>query len=272
MLRSEVEKIFERRKKHLIEKCRPSSEPLAILLGGQPASGKSKLTAVAEREHMNENFLKVNGDEYRIYHPEHDSLIRDTMAYSDRTQPFSNIFTEKLIEEAIRNRFSIIVEGTMRSPDIPLKTAYMFKAAGFRVEAYIIAAPALFTEAGIYFRYCQELQTQGYGRLSDINSHNRAVTGLLKSVNTLYRNRAVEKISIHTHLAGEKVRDFILEGDKWNCYTSPSDFITESRNKQLRNDESISNCIRRLESLSNVPKEMEHSVSRIINELNEKRI
>jgi len=47
-----------------------SSTPVAIILGGQPASGKSNLTKVAESEHENEIFLIINGDEYRAYHPE----------------------------------------------------------------------------------------------------------------------------------------------------------------------------------------------------------
>lgn len=34
----------------------------------------------------------------------------------------------------------------MRNPDVPLKTAQKFKDAGFRVEAYIIAAPKEFTQ------------------------------------------------------------------------------------------------------------------------------
>jgi hypothetical protein len=108
---------------------------VAILLGGQPASGKSFLASVAEREQEQEGFLKVNGDAYRIYHPDHDVLIRDIASYSAQTQLFSNVFTEKLMEEAVKGRFNIIIEGPMRNPEIPLQTATLLKKAGFRVEA-----------------------------------------------------------------------------------------------------------------------------------------
>ena len=47
----------------------------------------------------------------------------------------------------------------MRNPDVPLKTAQKFKDAGFRVEAYIIAAPKEFTQLGLYNRY-QERSTK----------------------------------------------------------------------------------------------------------------
>jgi len=123
MQRCDVEVVFEERKKFLIRDCVTSSNPVAIILGGQPASGKSYLTKVAENEHENEIFLIINGDDYRAYHPEHDALVKDVAHYSEKTQIFSSVFTEKLIEEAVKNRFSVIIEGTMRNPETPLKTA-----------------------------------------------------------------------------------------------------------------------------------------------------
>jgi adenylylsulfate kinase-like enzyme len=68
----EVEAIFEIKKSDLIGKYETSSNPIAILLGGQPASGKSNLALVAEKEHFNTIFFKINGDNYRIFHPQHD--------------------------------------------------------------------------------------------------------------------------------------------------------------------------------------------------------
>ena len=71
---------------------------------------------------------------------------------------FSSVLrTERLIEEAIKRKCNIIIEGTMRNPDVPLKTAQKFKDAGFRVEAYIIAAPKEFTQLGLYNRYQEEV-------------------------------------------------------------------------------------------------------------------
>ena len=102
MQRSEVEMVFEKEKGFLIKECLTSSNPLAILLGGQPAAEKSNPAIKAKEEHQNETFLIINGDEYRIYHPEHDSLIKKGSIYSEETQIFSSVFTEKLIEEVIK--------------------------------------------------------------------------------------------------------------------------------------------------------------------------
>lgn len=237
MQRYEVEAIFEQKKDGLFEDINISSQkPIAIILGGQPACGKSTLINVAKKDHPNLDFLTVNGDLYRQFHPNKE-LIKDPIKYPIETQIFSSVFTEKLIEEAIKRKCNIIIEGTMRNPDVPLKTAQKFKDAGFRVEAYIIAAPKEFTQLGLYNRYQEEVLSKGQGRLADIDSHNKAVNGLMKSANQLYSDKAVDKISIHTYLAKERIKDFNLVNGEWSCKSMPSIFIDESRAKQMKNKE-----------------------------------
>lgn len=230
MQRYEVEAIFEQKKDGLFEDINISSQkPIAIILGGQPACGKSTLINVAKKDHPNLDFLTVNGDLYRQFHPNKE-LIKDPIKYPIETQIFSSVFTERLIEEAIKRKCNIIIEGTMRNPDVPLKTAQKFKDAGFRVEAYIIAAPKEFTQLGLYNRYQEEVLSKGQGRLADIDSHNKAVNGLMKSANQLYSDKAVDKISIHTYLAKERIKDFNLVNGEWSCKSMPSIFIPQIRN------------------------------------------
>ena len=98
MQRYEVEAIFEQKKDGLFEDINISSQkPIAIILGGQPACGKSTLINVAKKDHPNLDFLTVNGDLYRPFHPNKE-LIKDPIKYPIETQIFSSVFTEKLIE------------------------------------------------------------------------------------------------------------------------------------------------------------------------------
>lgn len=253
MQRYEVEAIFEQKKDGLFEDINISSQkPIAIILGGQPACGKSTLINVAKKDHPNLDFLTVNGDLYRQFHPNKE-LIKDPIKYPIETQIFSSVFTEKLIEEAIKRKCNIIIEGTMRNPDVPLKTAQKFKDAGFTVEAYIIAAPKEFTQLGLYNRYQEEVLSKGQGRLADIDSHNKAV----------------DKISIHTYLAKERIKDFNLVNGEWSCKSMPSIFIDESRAKQMKNKEILKTNIQTgkelIESVTNpeVKKGMKEALSQL---------
>ncbi|ADY38187.1 Zeta toxin family protein (plasmid) [Phocaeicola salanitronis DSM 18170] len=250
MQRNEVERIFEQEKEKFFRKQYKSDcPPIAIILGGQPACGKSTLIQIAQSDHPEQKFLTVNGDLYRQFHPEHDKLIKDPIRYPSETQIFSNVFTEKLIEEAIKRKCNIIVEGTMRNPMVPLNTASKFREAGYRVEAYIIAAPKEFTHLGLYNRYQEECNKKGVGRLADIESHNKAVIGVSKSIDELYNRKAVDRISIHSYIAKERVKDFFLEHNAWNCRSLPSIFISDSRVQQLKNKILLESCINRGESM-----------------------
>jgi hypothetical protein len=248
MHRDEVDKIFDKVAPKLLSGCFSSHKPIAVILGGQPASGKSNLFDIIEREH-HVTFLKVNGDMYRNNHPDHKTLIKNYISYSSETQIFSNIFTERLIDEACKHKFNIIVEGTMRNSDVPITTAQKFRQAGFKVEAYIIAAPSIVSELGIYDRYYREIQINGYGRLSDINSHNEAVEGLRISVDKLYLTKAVDKISIFNYCAKEKIQQNDYDGTKWSYPSIPSEIIDKTRNTQIVNIEFVNSCIERAEKL-----------------------
>jgi hypothetical protein len=268
MQRHEVEQIFERKKAKLLRGLTPCELPVAIILGGQPASGKSQLTLRAQENHPNVDFLIVNGDLFRVHHPQHKSLIKDPSSYSEQTQIFSNVFTERLIQEATKNKFNIIVEGTMRNKDIPLSTAKIFKDAGFRVEAYVIAAPALFSEIGIFNRYQNEVAKIGAGRLADINSHKEAVRGLPHSVDALFRNQAVDKIAIYSFGAKENLKNYDFNG-KWNSDLSPIDFIEQARENQLNDKDLRAKIIRIGEhTLNDIADEFKNAISQTLDKLN----
>lgn len=243
MLKAEVETIFEENKSNILEdlNIKPHQNPVAILLGGQPAAGKSSLTEAAKANHPDKKFLVINGDNYREYHPEHNKLIREDIDnFSKETQLFSNVFTEGFIKEAIRKKYNVIIEGTMRNPATPLHTAEQLRNAGFRVEAYVIAAPSVVTEMAIFNRYQEEVEIKGAGRLSDMDTHNEAVKGLPVSLDKLYDTKAVDKISIYTYQSRKKVADFMLADGNWNTLSKPSSYIEKAIDQQLKDQAFIS--------------------------------
>jgi len=102
--------IFEREKTDLLLGLSPQESPIAFILGGQPASGKSGLARAILRQFPDRDFLFVNGDIYREFHPKAKELIKHPDSYSAETQLFSNFFTEALIQEAITHRYNTLLE------------------------------------------------------------------------------------------------------------------------------------------------------------------
>lgn len=238
MQQSEVEQIFELVRPTLLSKLETVEKPIAVLLGGQGAVGKGQLNKIIKCRYADRRFLEINGDDYRQYHPDYKSLIRNEQTFSTETQIFSNVFTERLIEEGANLHCNIIVEGTMRNPIVPSKTAKYLAEHGFHVLAYVIAAPREFSVISAYSRYVQELRISGHGRLIDIESHDAAVDGLLISVDCLYKSKAVDEIHVYSMFARELIAVFrTQDGDNT---LSPSQCIEQARMSQMNDKEQIS--------------------------------
>lgn len=256
MERDHIEQIFAQSKERYLRALTPEDHPTAYILGGQPSSGKSSITT----NYINDgNILIVNGDEYRIHHPRVKDLSKNVSEYSKETQEFSNVFTEGFIREAIKNKYNIVVEGTMRRPEVVLATAKMFKDAGFQVEAHAIAAPREFTEVNIFHRYHKAVSHEEMGRLSDISSHNQAVDGLLKTLDSLYEQKAVDKIKVYNLFGIREVGEYNLNSlNEWvGSKSKPSSLVISSREEQLKSLELnhlfLSRGTEALLSISNQP-------------------
>ena len=263
-----VEEIYLRERKDLLSDLTPQEKPLAFILGGQPASGKSKLAKEFIGKFSNDNILFVNGDIYREFHPNRQELINNPLLYSKETQIFSNVFTENLIREAIENKYNIMVEGTMRNPQVPYNTAKMFKENGYEVEILAISAPSVFTELGLYNRYQEEINFQGWGRLAEIESHNSAVTGILSSLDLLYNEKAADKIHLYSYQAEKHIVSFSLQNNKWDIDDLPSNYIIDAREIQLQREENIAKLIERGENtLNQISDNLKPKVNEILEKL-----
>ncbi|GHT16823.1 hypothetical protein AGMMS4956_19910 [Bacteroidia bacterium] len=234
----QVLEIYLQHKEDLLADGVHQVNPIAVILGGQPASGKSGIIKQIQKDDA--FVLAINGDEYRQYHPDCEYLMQyNPLEFPTITQNFSNIFTEHLIQDAASRRFNMIVEGTMRNPDVPTGTAAMLRTAGYKVGVAVIAAHPKITELTTYRRYVEQVETTGYGRLTDIASHNAACAGLLTSVDTLYNTKAVDFIHIYSYFGKEKLEEYELNNGEWNNSKMPSQVINQVRKKQIENTTTV---------------------------------
>ena len=243
MLKDEVFGIFEKKKHDYLRKVVSDAHPVGILLGGQGAVGKGQLNHWAENLFPEKNFLFINGDIYRNRHPNFNELRNDLWNYSKETQIFSNVFTEGLIDESVRHRYSFVVEGTMRSASVPLQTAAKLRSNGYETAAFAIAACKEFSLLNAFVRYFKEVQSKGFGRMIEIDSHNAAVEGLPKSLDKLYAEKSVDRICLFDCFARNMIADYRLFEGEWNCATLPSFVIMEAREQQKKDKKAIESLL-----------------------------
>ena len=121
---------------------KPEFPPKGFVLGGQPGAGKSNLIKMINAQ-LNGNVLVVNGDEFRRYHPNFDEIQAQYGKESAKhTAEFSGKMTGRVIDQALKEGYNIVVEGTFRTPETPIKTLNDMQQHGYQTAVYLQTAPS----------------------------------------------------------------------------------------------------------------------------------
>lgn len=130
-----------------------SIAPCAVLLGGQSGAGKTTLHSIF-RKKLGGNVIVINRDEYRSFHPRYRELDQqygpEAVAY---TAPWAGKMTEALIDELSRRGYNLIIEGTLRTYDVPMKTATLLKERGYNVSLALMAVKPEISLVSCLIRY-----------------------------------------------------------------------------------------------------------------------
>ena len=108
-----------------------------IFLGGQPGAGKSTFYNMEESFY---DYIKIDGDQYRKYHPGYTEMCEDEMV--EKTQPFVNRMVEDIISRLSDEGYNLLIEGTLRDASVPINTATELRTKGYTTELYVIACNA----------------------------------------------------------------------------------------------------------------------------------
>ncbi len=162
----------------IFHEIQPASKPKAIFVGGQPGAGKSSTQKYVSRELNSEEpntVLDVIGDDLRLFHPNYFELLevddRSAALYTDRD---SGLWVEKVINHGAQIGCSMVIEGTLRRPEVPVKSANFLKSHGYRIEFDIVIAHQLLSRSGVIARYLRQVAERGNGRFTLREAHDAA--------------------------------------------------------------------------------------------------
>jgi len=207
-------------------------QPGVIITGGQPGSGKSRLLEASKKDFPDGNVVVINGDELREYHPRAAEIFElDDKRFAERTDPDSRLWTKRLFDEAIESKRNIIFESTLREVGPISETMRRLRDKGYRLTAKVVATHERLSMTGIFLRYEEQKAKKGYGRWSEVSSHDAGYVGMPKTVEYVETNMLVDRLEVYNR-AGELLRGNELKGKDWEKTPNSVMFIEAERQRE----------------------------------------
>ncbi len=214
-----------------------------IFLGGQPGSGKSTFV---DQDDVFLQYIKINGDEYRKFHPRYKDIVTyDIDNMPERTQGFVNECVERLIQDLSNEGYNLIIEGTLRNPEVTITTCNMLKGKGYRTDLYVMAVDATTSWESTLNRAKLSREIGNIPRLVPIDKYNYIVNYLVNNVDMIDKSACFDDIHVVDRNSKElypcygKTAAQVLEEElgvkKWNSeFEKTADAFIETKMEVLQ--------------------------------------
>lgn len=182
---------------NLIRNKSSSASPVAFVLGGQPGAGKTGLQRMMKAQ-CNDNLILINGDEFRELHPDFTRLQekygKDSVEYTGK---FSGQVTEALVSKLKEQKYNVLVEGTLRTAEVPLNTCKGFKESGYNVTLALMAVKPEISYLSTILRYEQMNAAGKQPRATSKDKHDHVVERIPDNLKEIYGSKQFDNIVIY---------------------------------------------------------------------------
>lgn len=209
-----------------------SPEPTAIILGGQPGAGKTGLFHKSADELWAKGpTVAIDGDKLRSFHPQYASLQRlEPLRAADHTNHDSGRWVEKLIEEAKQRGINLVIESTMRRPEVFEKTASELREAGYRIEARALAVNERVSWQSVHSRYEAMIAAGEAPRFTIRESHDAGAKGVRETLAQIEEKGLADRVSVYAR-GSVIIYDNHLEHGAWKEAARAAAALIEERNR-----------------------------------------
>ena len=210
--------------------------PIAVIVGGQTGAGKGLLISNGKKLFKDNNVIIINSDEFKPFHPKASEIAEKYSTFFTKvTDQETNTWTSSLFDEAIKNKFNIIFEGTMKNTRI-ISTINRLQEHGYKVIVKALAVPFSDSLTAIHERYEEQLLTKGWGRLVTIEHHDESYNGMPKTIKEIENSGSFDELDIFSkdsknNLTLEYINKKNIETN--NKYNSAEDAIMQVREEKI---------------------------------------
>lgn len=171
----------------------PVENPAAYILGGQGGSGKSAIHSMIKQ--ADANYISIDGDTFRRKHPNYEIIQK---LYGNEaanfTQSFANNIVVSLIEKLSSEQYNLIIEGTCRRADVPLKTCADLKEKGYTAILAVMCTDKNTSWLSTIERYNKAAALGETPRAVPYDKFIETINALPSNIETIYKANAFDDI------------------------------------------------------------------------------
>lgn len=202
MDRSSLEALFERSVvPEIFGGSGSPSDPLLVLLSGQPGAGKTAIQRRLLEVHEPRQLVAITGDDLRQFHPDYLELLsNEPLRFPAETSLVSGPLVGLCLDWALQQRRSVLLEGTFRDEPMVRSTVERFKAAGWDVQAVTVAVSAAVARLSAESRFL-DAPTPLAARWTPPEAHAASLANAARIVGHLEGSDVVDLVQVEDRQA-----------------------------------------------------------------------
>ncbi|MFI6658189.1 zeta toxin family protein [Streptomyces sp. NPDC050523] len=172
----------------------PQKQPVVVLVGGPPGSGKSTACQVLkEILDRRGGSVLIGPDLYKSAHPAYKRLLRsDDRTAGVKVRPDVRRWQAEVEEYVRGQRFDAVVE----TPDVDPDQARAYREAGCRVEVVVVAEAEAITQLSVLERYLTQVAEDGAGRYVSWDNQDQVQRRLLRSLQVIETEQLADRVMV----------------------------------------------------------------------------
>ena len=211
MTEEDFENMYQQTRSLIFGNCLPEkNQPIAIITGGQPGSGKSGIVVKSRLDFANDNkeAIILDVDTYRGLYKNSALLAREfPQFYSELTDPTVGKIMGRLADETIFKGYNFIFEGTMGNTK--MIDSIEASNVNYKIVARIIGVSRFESLLSIFERYIEMNKNMGFGRLTTIDAHDIRYNNFTQIASTL-ESRNIE-VEVYKRSTDKKVPTMVYK-------------------------------------------------------------
>lgn len=185
----------------------PQEKPIAIFIVGQPGAGKSTIINSLENK---DQFIFIDADQYRnLYDDVNNLKTKDIYEYLNQSGKVSGKTVEYLIDDFSNQKYNLLIEGTLRNPDVPVHTAELLNNKGYTSNMNVMAVKPEESKLSTIDRYLTleeqkiNIDKDTLARPVDPKIHDTIAKNLPENLKKVAESNQFNTMSIYTRNDGK---------------------------------------------------------------------